>query len=142
MASLLIVTCRIMGISANFLRMKIFLFPFNSKVSLNTQLRLFPDLRHIKISDVDTDRMQIRVRQGKEKKDRYVILSRFIAAHLPHYLQEVKPWSVSPTKITVAFVLFSFISVFHKLYQFPLLFLFTFTKSTKPAKFCGFGFRF
>ena len=49
------------------------------------------ELRHIKISDIDTGRMQIRVRQGKGKKDRYVILSRFIKSRLPHYLQEVKP---------------------------------------------------
>jgi len=49
------------------------------------------EVRHIKISDVDTDRMQIRVRQGKGKKDRYVILSKFIKDRLPHYLQEVKP---------------------------------------------------
>ena len=49
------------------------------------------ELRHIKISDVDVDRKQIRVRQGKGKKDRYVILSEFIAGRLPHYLNEVKP---------------------------------------------------
>ena len=49
------------------------------------------ELRHIKISDIDTDRMQIRVRQGKGKKDRYVILSRFIKSRLPNYLKEVKP---------------------------------------------------
>jgi site-specific recombinase XerD len=49
------------------------------------------ELRHIKISDVDTGRMQIRVRQGKGKKDRYVILSKFISARLPKYLGEVKP---------------------------------------------------
>ena len=44
-------------------------------------------LRHIKISDVDTDRMQIRVRQGKGKKYRYGLLSRFIASRLPNYLK-------------------------------------------------------
>ena len=49
------------------------------------------ELRHIKISDIDTDRMQVRVRQGKGKKDRYVILSRFIKLRLPNYLKEVKP---------------------------------------------------
>jgi Site-specific recombinase XerD len=49
------------------------------------------ELRHIKISDIDTGRMQVRVRQGKGKKDRYVILSRLIKSRLPHYLQELKP---------------------------------------------------
>ena len=49
------------------------------------------ELRHIKISDIDTDRMQVRVRQGKGRKDRYVILSRYIKSRLSHYLKEVKP---------------------------------------------------
>ena len=49
------------------------------------------ELRHIKISDIDTDRMQVHVRQGKGKKDRYVILSRAIKSRLPDYLKELKP---------------------------------------------------
>lgn len=49
------------------------------------------ELRLLKISDVDTDRMQVRVRQGKGKKDRYVILSRCIKERLPNYLKELKP---------------------------------------------------
>lgn len=49
------------------------------------------ELRHLKISDVDTDRMQIRVRQGKGKKDRYAILSKSIKDKLPFYLSKVKP---------------------------------------------------
>ncbi|GHT41886.1 integrase [Bacteroidia bacterium] len=48
-------------------------------------------VRHVKISDVDTHRMQIRVRQGKGKKDRYVILSRFIKERLQKYLDECQP---------------------------------------------------
>jgi len=49
------------------------------------------ELRLLRISDVDTDRMQVRVRQGKGKKDRYVILSRFIKERLPNYLKELQP---------------------------------------------------
>lgn len=49
------------------------------------------ELRHLKIQDVDTDRMQIRVKQGKGKKDRYVVLSKLIKERLPHYLNELKP---------------------------------------------------
>jgi integrase/recombinase XerD len=49
------------------------------------------ELRLIKIADVDTDRKQIHVRQGKGKKDRYVVLSSFIADKLPHYLANEKP---------------------------------------------------
>lgn len=49
------------------------------------------ELRHLKISDVDLNRKQIHIRQGKGKKDRYVILSDFIAEKLPKYLAEIKP---------------------------------------------------
>lgn len=49
------------------------------------------ELRMLKISDVDCDRMQVRVRQGKGRKDRCVILSRFIKERLSNYLNELKP---------------------------------------------------
>ena len=49
------------------------------------------ELRHIKISDLDLNRKQIKVRMGKGKKDRYVILSDFIIQRLPYYLSELKP---------------------------------------------------
>lgn len=49
------------------------------------------ELRMMKISDVNIDRRQIHVRLGKGKKDRYVILSEFIAQKFSFYLQEVKP---------------------------------------------------
>lgn len=49
------------------------------------------ELRLVKIADVDIDRKQIHVRQGKGKKDRYVVLSSFIADKLPHYLAHDKP---------------------------------------------------
>jgi site-specific recombinase XerD len=49
------------------------------------------ELRMLKLSDIDTDRMQIHVRMGKGKKDRYVILPKLIAEKLPTYLKEVKP---------------------------------------------------
>lgn len=49
------------------------------------------ELRMLKINDVDLDRNQIHVRQGKGKKDRYVILSSFIATKFHFYLQQLKP---------------------------------------------------
>lgn len=49
------------------------------------------ELRLLKICDVDTQRKQIHVRQGKGKKDRYVVLSSLIAGKLSLYLQEAKP---------------------------------------------------
>jgi site-specific recombinase XerD len=49
------------------------------------------ELRLLRICDVDTHRKQIHVRQGKGKKDRYVVLSSLIADKLSLYLQEAKP---------------------------------------------------
>ena len=49
------------------------------------------ELRFVKISDIDTDRMQVRIRQGKGKKDRYVVLSQYIKEKLPSYLASYKP---------------------------------------------------
>ncbi|HSB92100.1 MAG TPA: tyrosine-type recombinase/integrase [Flavitalea sp.] len=49
------------------------------------------ELRLMRISDVDIDRRQVHVRLGKGRKDRYVILSEFLANKLPQYLIEVKP---------------------------------------------------
>jgi integrase/recombinase XerD len=49
------------------------------------------ELRLLKISDVDMNRKQIHIRQGKGKKDRYVMLSHCIALRFHNYLEEVKP---------------------------------------------------
>lgn len=49
------------------------------------------EVRLIKLADVDVQRMQIHVRMGKGKKDRYVPLSKFIAEKLQLYLAEAKP---------------------------------------------------
>lgn len=49
------------------------------------------EVRFMKISDVDTHRMQIRVKSGKGKKSRYVTLSRFIKKRLPYYLSKLQP---------------------------------------------------
>lgn len=49
------------------------------------------ELRLLKLSDIDLQRKQIHVRQGKGKKDRYVVLSNFIAEKLPIYMEELKP---------------------------------------------------
>lgn len=49
------------------------------------------ELRMLKISDVDTKRKLIHVRNGKGKKQRYVVLSQLLAEKLNSYLKEVKP---------------------------------------------------
>lgn len=59
-------------------------FAYSSGLRMN-------ELRHLRISDVDLDRKQIHVRQGKGKKDRYVILSNYISYSLPEYLKKINP---------------------------------------------------
>jgi len=49
------------------------------------------EVRILKIADIDLDRKQIHVRQGKGKKDRYVILSNIIASKFQFYVEAVKP---------------------------------------------------
>lgn len=49
------------------------------------------ELRMLKISDVDLNRKQIHIRQGKGKKDRYVVLSNLLAQKFQQYLSQVKP---------------------------------------------------
>lgn len=49
------------------------------------------ELRLLKIGDVDLNRKQIHIRQGKGKRDRYVVLSNLLAQKFQQYLSEVKP---------------------------------------------------
>jgi site-specific recombinase XerD len=49
------------------------------------------ELRHLKIADVDLQRKQIHIRQGKGKKDRYVILADYLALKFSYYLEQTKP---------------------------------------------------
>lgn len=46
---------------------------------------------NLKISDVDSDRMQIRIAKSKGKADRYVPLSRYMLTGLRRYIQSSKP---------------------------------------------------
>jgi integrase/recombinase XerD len=49
------------------------------------------ELRLLKITDVDVQRMQVHIRQGKGRKDRYAPLSKLLAEKLPMYLEAAKP---------------------------------------------------
>lgn len=49
------------------------------------------ELVQLKISDIDSDRMLIRVHQGKGKKDRDVVLSSHLLAELRDYWRSVNP---------------------------------------------------
>jgi len=46
------------------------------------------ELIHLKLSDIDSERMMIRVEQGKGKKDRYTILSERLLSELRSYWKE------------------------------------------------------
>lgn len=56
----------------------------------STGLRLSEAL-HLKIQDIDSSRMEIRVQQGKGKKDRYTLLSAIMLNKLREYYKEHKP---------------------------------------------------
>jgi len=49
------------------------------------------EIRLLKISDVDLNRKQIHIRQGKGKKDRYVVLANLLVQKFQNYLNLVKP---------------------------------------------------
>lgn len=46
---------------------------------------------HLKIKDIDSKRMEIRIEQGKGKKDRYTILSKVLLKELRKYYRTYKP---------------------------------------------------
>jgi integrase/recombinase XerD len=58
----------------------------------STGLRV-TELIHLKLSDIDPERMMIRVEQGKGKKDRYTILSQRLLGELKKYKQTYQPVS-------------------------------------------------
>src|SRR5262249_3245688 len=49
------------------------------------------ELIHLKLCDIDVERMMIRVEQGKGKKDRYTILSQRLLGELKKYKQTYQP---------------------------------------------------
>jgi site-specific recombinase XerD len=57
-----------------------------------TGLRIFETTR-LKVSDIDSRRMTIRVQQGKGKKNRYVMLSNKLLIILRDYWKEYRPSS-------------------------------------------------
>lgn len=49
------------------------------------------EARKVKIADIDAERLQLRIVQGKGRKDRYVVLSQLLARGIKHYLSQEKP---------------------------------------------------
>lgn len=46
---------------------------------------------HLKVTDIDSDRMMLRVEQGKGRKDRYAVLSPRLLEHLREYWRRYRP---------------------------------------------------
>ncbi len=49
------------------------------------------ELLALRVKDIDSDRMQIRIQQGKGQKDRYSILSAKVLEMLREYVKEFHP---------------------------------------------------
>jgi len=49
------------------------------------------EARKVKIADIDAERLQVRIVQGKGRKDRYVVLSQLLVRGIKHYLSQEKP---------------------------------------------------
>jgi integrase/recombinase XerD len=49
------------------------------------------EVAHLRVCDIDSKRMQIRVDQGKGKKDRYTLLSPALLEHLRTYWRYYHP---------------------------------------------------
>ena len=60
------------------------------KITYSAGLRV-SETAHLRISDIDSSRMQIRVDQGKGRKDRYTLLSERLLEELRHYYRRYKP---------------------------------------------------
>jgi site-specific recombinase XerD len=61
-------------------------------IAYSSGLRI-SEVAHLKVSDIDTARMAVLVRQGKGRKDRYTILSKKALGTLTQYLETYKPTS-------------------------------------------------
>jgi len=59
-------------------------------LAYSTGMRI-SEIRNLKISDIDSQRKQIRIEQGKGKKDRYTLLSDKVLPLLRDYYKEYKP---------------------------------------------------
>lgn len=49
------------------------------------------EVTRLEIQDIDSDRMLIKIKQGKGKKDRYVMLANSILLQLRDYFKEYRP---------------------------------------------------
>jgi len=78
-------------------------------VAYGTGVRV-SELVNLKLTDIHSDRMTIRVEQGKGRKDRYTLLSRHLLTELRAYWRAYRPqkwlfctrWQIQPISISAA----------------------------------------
>lgn len=75
---------KMIEVTENIKHKLIIMFGYSSGLRLN-------EINRIRLSDIDRDRMQLRVEQGKGKKDRYTKLSKRILPKLDQYIEEYSP---------------------------------------------------
>jgi integrase len=56
------------------------------------------EVRSVRLQDLDFDREQLKVVQGKDKRDRYVPLSKHLIRGLKTYIAAEKPKRISSTE--------------------------------------------
>lgn len=84
-------------------------------ITYSSGLRISETSR-LKITDIDSKRMMVRVEQGKRSKDRYTILSQTALECLRQYWREYRPkeWLFEGTKEDTHITVSSITQLFHK----------------------------
>ena len=84
-------------------------------ITYSSGLRI-SEVSRLKITDIDSKRMMVRVEQGKRSKDRYTILSQTALECLRQYWREYRPkeWLFEGTKEDTHITISSITQIFHK----------------------------
>jgi site-specific recombinase XerD len=77
---------RILSVTTNLKHKTILMLAYSSGLRVSEAV-------HLKVSDIDTVRMTVMVREGKGNKDRYTILSKVARETLIQYLRQYRPTS-------------------------------------------------
>jgi len=75
---------RLFSVVTNLKQKALFMVAYDSGLRLS-------EIRHLRVDDIDSQRMVIRVRQGKGKKDRYARLTPHLLAVLREYWRAYRP---------------------------------------------------
>ena len=77
---------RILSVTTNLKHKTILMLAYSSGLRVSEAV-------HLKVSDIDTARMTVMVREGKGSKDRYTMLSKVALETLIQYLRQYRPTS-------------------------------------------------